>query len=120
MKAYISFSNHTDPQTVVGINSWVAHRNADVFGAEVDKFIPERWLVDDEHYKRMDRYFMAFGMGSRTCIGKNISLMEMAKIIPQVVRNFDFELAFPKREWKTQNMWFVKQTEFLVSVSRRK
>ena len=25
----------------------------------MDKFIPERWLVDDEHYKRMDRYFMA-------------------------------------------------------------
>ena len=46
-------------QTVVGINSWVAHRNESVFGADVDKFIPERWLVDDEHYKRMDRYFMA-------------------------------------------------------------
>jgi cytochrome P450 len=44
---------------VVGINSWVAHRNPDVFGADVDKFIPERWLVDDETYKRMDRYFMA-------------------------------------------------------------
>jgi hypothetical protein len=43
----------------VGINSWVAHRNESVFGADVDKFIPERWLVDDEHYKRMDRYFMA-------------------------------------------------------------
>ena len=109
----------------------MAHRNSDVFGADVDKFIPERWLVDDEHYKRMDRYFMAvylfnalakqqFGMGSRTCVGKNISLMEMAKVIPQIVRNFDLELTYPKREWTTTNHWFVKQTEFLVNVSRRK
>jgi len=85
----------------------------------VDKFIPERWLVDDEHYKRMDRYFMAFGMGSRTCIGKNISLMEMAKIIPQIVRNFDVSLASPKAEWRCQNHWFVKQTGLFVKVSRR-
>ena len=63
---------------------------------------------------------MQFGMGSRTCIGKNISLMEMAKIIPQIVRNFDLELAHPKKEWTTYNMWFVKQTDFLVNVSRRK
>lgn len=88
--------------------------------------------MDDEHYKRMDRYFMAvipfetrfsdekFGMGSRTCVGKNISLMEMAKVIPQIVRNFDLELTYPKREWKTTNHWFVKQTEFIVNVSRRK
>ena len=76
--------HYADAKTVVGINSWVAHRNSHVFGADVDKFIPERWLVDDEQYKRMDRYFMAFGMGSRICIGKNISLMEMAKIIPQL------------------------------------
>ena len=25
--------------------------------------------------------------------------MEMAKIIPQIVRKFDVELAFPKKEW---------------------
>jgi cytochrome P450 len=51
--------NFANGQTVVGINSWVAHRNPNVFGADVDKFIPERWLVDDEHCKSMDRYFMA-------------------------------------------------------------
>lgn len=72
-------------------------------------------------------------MGSRTCIGKNISLMEMAKIIPQIVRHFDVELAFPKKEWGmnlsiekmlmslvTTNHWFVKQKNMLVNVSRRK
>ncbi|CAI4218950.1 unnamed protein product [Parascedosporium putredinis] len=30
-----------------------------------------------------------FGQGSRTCIGKNISLMEISKVIPQIVRQFD-------------------------------
>jgi hypothetical protein len=59
--------------------------------------------------------------------------MEMAKIIPQIVRHFDVELAFPKKEWGmnlriekmlmslvTTNHWFVKQKNMLVNVSRRK
>jgi cytochrome P450 len=59
-------------------------------------------------------------MGSRTCIGKNISLMEMAKVIPQIIRNFELELVNPKEEWTTRNRWFVKQTNFFVNVSQRK
>ena len=60
-----------------------------------------------------------FGMGSRTCIGKNISLLEMAKLIPQLVRNFDIELVNPDKEWKTTNKWFVKQGDFFCKVRLR-
>ncbi|PMD27973.1 hypothetical protein NA56DRAFT_696994 [Hyaloscypha hepaticicola] len=69
----------------------------------------------------MDRNFFAasFGMGSRTCIGKNISLLEMTKLIPQLVRNFDFELEEPDKEWKTVNVWFVKQTNFNCRIKLR-
>lgn len=97
----------------MGINSWITHTNRYVFGVEVDKFIPERWFVSDERKKAMDRYFMGFGTGSRICIGKNISPMEMAKIIPQIVRHFDVELA----EWVINNQWFCKQSDILVNVS---
>jgi cytochrome P450 len=46
-------------QTVVGINSWVAHRNSSIFGPDVDAFRPERWLVDDkEQLSAMDKYYM--------------------------------------------------------------
>lgn len=58
-------------------------------------------------------------MGSRTCIGKNISLLEMAKLIPQLVRNFDIELEQPDREWRTTNKWFVKQEGFFCRVRVR-
>jgi cytochrome P450 len=58
-------------------------------------------------------------MGSRTCIGKNISLLEMTKLIPQLVRNFDFELEEPDKEWDTLNVWFVKQTNFKGKVKLR-
>ena len=65
-----------------------------------------------------------FGMGSRTCIGKHVSILEMSKLIPRLIRNFDFELAEslqgPNARWKTSNYWFVKAKDFRVKVTARK
>ncbi|EAS33898.3 cytochrome P450 oxidoreductase [Coccidioides immitis RS] len=106
--------------TVVGINSWVAHMNTSVFGADAHLFRPDRWLTTDTaQLSKMDHYFLPFGLGSRTCLGKNISLLEMSKLVPQLVRNFDFELVNPEKELATRNMWFVKQMDFFCRVSSR-
>ncbi|KAK1771877.1 putative cytochrome p450 pisatin protein [Phialemonium atrogriseum] len=110
--------------SVVGINTWSAHYNRDVFGADADGFRPERWIEAEEAaeagnkdmLRRMDAYYMPFGLGSRTCIGRHISTLEMSKIIPRLLREFDFELERP--EWKTENFWFVKPKDFIVRVRR--
>lgn len=109
--------------TNVGINSWVAHRNVDVWGTDADKFRPERWIEStEEQLKCMNAMFMPFGMGSRTCIGKNISLLEISKLIPYLVRNFDMSVVFAngeQRELQSRCAWFVKQKEFFVTVRSR-
>lgn len=45
-------------QTIVGVNSWVAHYNKHVFGDDADEFSPERWLVSKEAEQSLDRYWM--------------------------------------------------------------
>lgn len=64
---------------------------------------------------------MPFGAGSRTCIGKNISLLEMSKLIPVLVRDFDFELSqnIEQADWATKARWFVKPIDFQVKVKKR-
>jgi len=105
---------------IVGANSWVLHRNEDVWGADVDVFRPERWLDEPEaKLKAMERAYMPFGLGARTCIGKNVSMLEMSKLIPQLVRRFSFELERKDKPWKTANYWFVKQLDFMVRVKER-
>jgi len=106
--------------TIVGINPWVLHRDKSVYGEDADIFRPERWLeASTEQLKVMERSFLAFGSGPRTCIGKNISLLEMAKIIPQLLWTFEFELADPKAEWQLHNAWFVKQNGLNVYIRKR-
>jgi cytochrome P450 len=100
----------------VGINPWVAHHNQSVYGPDADNWRPERWLEIEEQGRGGDieKYSMAFGLGSRTCIGKNISLLEMSKLVPQLLRRFDFVLDenLWKRDWALRNRWFVKQVDF--------
>ncbi|KAF4554808.1 Cytochrome P450-like protein 7 [Elsinoe fawcettii] len=106
----------------VGVNSWVAHRNTRIFGADAEKFVPERWLESAERSSAMERYFMSFGAGSRTCVGKNISLLEIGKVVPELVRRYDFELhgEVSRGALRTENNWFVKQTNLMVKVRARK
>ncbi|KAL6706818.1 hypothetical protein ACN47E_005154 [Coniothyrium glycines] len=108
--------------TEVGVNAWVLHSNKDVYGPDAEAFRPDRWLTKDPVERAtMDRNFLSFGAGTRTCIGKNISLLEMYKVIPQIVSRYDFELIQDKKTgnvftWTTR--WFAKP-DFKCLVRRR-
>ncbi|KAI3401675.1 hypothetical protein diail_9339 [Diaporthe ilicicola] len=102
----------------VGMNPAVIHFDKSVFGEDADDFRPERWLGPDA--ATMDRHMLAFGYGSRTCIGKNISLAELHKLTPEVLRSFELALADKNSAWKTRNLWFCKQENVIVRLKKRK
>ncbi|KAK9780460.1 putative Cytochrome P450 [Seiridium cardinale] len=111
--------------SIVAINCWVEHQNQTVFGSDSHEFRPERWLIDDtEKLGFMNRHWMPFGLGARTCIGRHISMLEISKLIPRLVRDFDFELsgglARPESSWLTDSYWFVKPRDFFVNIKLRK
>ena len=94
--------------TIVGCSAWVIHRRKEIFGEDVEAFRPERWLVgqgkyvDDDKEREMEEkrikemvgVMLHFGMGSRTCIGKNISLLEIYKLVPTFLRRFEVCVKF--------------------------
>lgn len=112
--------------THVGMNSWVAHYSEKVWGPDVREFRPERWLEAQaeaeaghkERLQQMEGYYMPFGLGSRTCIGRHISIMEMAKLMPRLLREFDLQLESPGQELQCDNFWFVKPNNFSVVVKK--
>ncbi|OQE14085.1 hypothetical protein PENSTE_c039G08490 [Penicillium steckii] len=105
--------------TIVGINAWVVHRDAELY-PKPDSFIPERWLDNSpEKLKEMEQGFFNFGSGARTCLGKNVSLMEMYKIVPQLLREFEIQLHDPSKDWKTRNVWFVQQEGMICELVKK-
>lgn len=95
---------HIAAGTIVGCNAWVIHRRSQVFGDDVEAYRPERWLeVSKEKRKEMNGTMLQFGMGSRTCIRKNISLLEMYKLVRSFLRRFEVSYRVPS----TSLLWLT-------------
>ena len=110
--------------TVVGVSALAIHLDTSIFGEDAATFRPERWLdAEKESLTLMQRYWMPFRLGSRTCIGKNISLLEITKVVPELVRKFDFELTdglqYEHAEMEWIDMWFVRPVRLPVKVRLR-
>lgn len=113
--------SHIPGGTIVGCNAWVVHKRPEVFGSDVDAFRPERWLeAGKEQLKEMNASMLQFGSGARTCIGKNISLLEMYKLVPAFMRRFDIEFADASQPWVLHNAWFVKQKNFYTRFTAKR
>ena len=95
--------------TIVGINSWVMHANKEVYGEDAESFNPDRWFASEEKVNLMKRYNMSFGAGPRICVGRNISMMEIVKLIPEMMRMYNFRLVNPDKPIKILGHWFTKQ-----------
>ncbi|KAH8745562.1 cytochrome protein [Diaporthe sp. PMI_573] len=80
-------------KTQVGVSAWSIHRNPKVSGPDADVFRPERWLDETMSAETKVGMSFAFSGGTRSCLGKNIALLEIMKVIPEIVRNIDFKFA---------------------------
>lgn len=122
------------------------HQNKEIFGPDADEYRPERWLesegADPAKLSRMRQSMFQFGAGSRTCIGKNISLMETYKMIATFLRSFEVriylnsrlskrgdemtdaqivqvELTEPEARMYLKNAFFVHRKNFNVHIKLR-
>lgn len=76
--------------TIVWCQIDAIHLNEEVYGKDAAAFRPERWIEASEEQRRnMDRAFLAFSAGKRTCTGIHIAWLEMKKTLPLLLINFD-------------------------------
>ncbi|PKS13167.1 hypothetical protein jhhlp_000511 [Lomentospora prolificans] len=82
------------------------NRRKDVFGEDADEFRPERWTHEKDEAKlaMMTRtHEIIFGYGKNQCMGKSIAIMEIGKVLFELMRNFDWSLANPTEPWHERN-----------------
>ncbi|CAG8956308.1 hypothetical protein HYFRA_00003688 [Hymenoscyphus fraxineus] len=78
--------------TDVVTQAHIVQRDPILYAPDPEVYRPERWLESDEKTNEFEAASFVFGTGPRVCLGKDIALMELYKLVPEVIRNFDIEL----------------------------
>lgn len=81
---------HIPGGTIVAINTGGIFTDPNIWGPDVHVYRPERWLETNEEQRiKMNRANLLFSAGKRMCLGLNVSWLEMRKVIPALVMNFE-------------------------------
>lgn len=74
----------------------VLHHDPSLWGEDHTEFRPERWL--DGPKSLSPNNISPFGTGHRGCIGRNIAMMSIVKVLTTVWRRFELEAVDPHEE----------------------
>jgi len=86
------------------IAKYAMQHRADIWGPDVEDFVPERW-----EGRKIGWEFMPFGGGPRKCIGQQFALTEASYVVVRFLQRFD----------KLENMEPPGPPKFQITVSSR-
>ncbi|KAK8010744.1 Cytochrome P450 [Apiospora arundinis] len=105
--------------TVVGANYAAMVRRPDIFGRDADVFRPERFLEgDEEARKQMVRTVeLLFGFGRWQCAGKSLAMIELNKVLFELLGAFDFQIVYPGKAWEEKSTTMSIQSKMWVKIT---
>ena len=65
----------------VGLNPAIIQHDKGVFGEDSLEFNPERWLESEDRTRSMDKAILGWGAGTRTCVGRPVSCIEIDQAV---------------------------------------
>lgn len=71
----------------VGYCVYAMHRRKDLFGADADRFRPERW--ENDALKDVGWGYLPFNRGPRVCLGQNFAELEAAYTVIRLLQMFE-------------------------------
>ncbi|CAH2262844.1 jg9218 [Pararge aegeria aegeria] len=84
-------------------------------------FLPYRWDRNDQRRESIVNHIpsasLPFAMGTRSCIGKKIALVQLTEVVSQVIKNFDINCKNCKdvKPMTSQVLVPDRQLEFVIT-----
>ncbi|XP_069672594.1 probable cytochrome P450 301a1, mitochondrial [Periplaneta americana] len=104
----IVLSNYRVHKGVDAVIPLILLSNMEKYFPQADKYIPERWLKNDEFAdKKMTHPFvyLPFGFGPRMCLGRRFADLEMETVIAKIIRNFKIEYEYGDMKFESKLLY---------------
>ncbi|KAH8658385.1 cytochrome P450 [Xylariales sp. PMI_506] len=103
---------------VVGMHGDAIGLDKTIFGENADDFDPLRWLPRSDEpredfqnrLRAMNAHDLAFGRGTRGCIGRHVAEMEIYKFVPTFFGLLEARLVRPDDPWQLRQLFVFKQS----------
>ncbi|EOD53177.1 putative cytochrome p450 monooxygenase protein [Neofusicoccum parvum UCRNP2] len=106
----------------VGMPMYAAFRSGSNF-RNADRFVPERWLGDEEYAQDKKLSLQPFSVGPRNCLGRALAYQEIKLALAKLVWHFDVELRPESKNWLDQQnftFWVKPQLWVNITPARRR
>ncbi|GAA5875305.1 hypothetical protein JCM3774_005774 [Rhodotorula dairenensis] len=108
------------PGTILSVPSYSIHRIKKIWGNDPEEYRPERWLESAEKTRELEKALNIFSYGPRSCVGRNVAMMELFTFISTLCLRYDFRLADPENQktLPTVEGFLRKPTECKLAIRR--
>jgi cytochrome P450 len=110
------------PGTIVNWTPYSLGRSEKIWGEDAVQFRPDRWnddamISDDSNFQYL---FPVFNAGYRTCLGKNMALIEGKLLILWILRNLSFEMVpGQKTSYHPNSITLWMEHPFMLTFKKR-
>ena len=105
-------------KTVVFSLNHVVHHNPSIWGNDHNRFDPSRFLSKDG--ETLQRFLSPFSMGHRMCIGRNMAMTNMLKLVATTFKNYHLEMEDPMQTISTISVGISEKEGPLMCRVRRR
>ena len=108
---------HIYAGTECSVPAYTVHHMDSIWG-DPHSYRPERWRGDEA--KQLEKSFIPFSVGPRSCVGRNLASMELLKFMATLFFRYEFELADPNQtHLRTSEGFLRKPLESHIKIRRR-
>jgi benzoate 4-monooxygenase len=77
--------------TLVSAHTYILGHSKALWGEDVELWRPERWLEfkNESEKRELDEKFVAFSKGARSCVGKDIAMLTIARAVVSVLGTWE-------------------------------
>ncbi|ESQ53202.1 hypothetical protein EUTSA_v10026828mg [Eutrema salsugineum] len=95
-------------------------RMKSVWGEDALEFKPERWISESGKPVHEPSYkFLSFNAGPRTCLGKEVALMQMKSVAVKIIQNYEMKIVEGQTIEPAPSVILHMKHGFKVTVSKR-